>query len=53
MRKSRTSHGERVVKDIKRKTRKQYSAETWNGPLLINQRGKSTSKNPRQGSAQA
>ena len=27
MRKSRTSHGERVVKDIKRKTRKQYSAE--------------------------
>ena len=27
MRKSKTSHGERVVKDIKRKTRKQYSAE--------------------------
>ena len=27
MRKSASSHGERVVKDIKRKTRKQYSAE--------------------------
>lgn len=27
MRKNRTSHGERVIKDIKRKTRKQYSAE--------------------------
>lgn len=27
MRKSKTGHGERVVKDIKRKTRKQYSAE--------------------------
>ena len=27
MRKSKTSHGERVVKDTKRKTRKQYSAE--------------------------
>jgi len=28
MRKSTSSHGERVVKDIKRKTCKQYSAET-------------------------
>ena len=27
MRKSKNSHGERIVKDIKRKTRKQYSAE--------------------------
>ena len=27
MRTSKTSHGERIVKDIKRKTRKQYSAE--------------------------
>ena len=27
MRQSKTSHGERVVKHIKRKTRKQYSAE--------------------------
>ena len=27
MRSSKTTHGERIVKDIKRKTRKQYSAE--------------------------
>ena len=27
MRPSKTTHGERIVKDIKRKTRKQYSAE--------------------------
>lgn len=27
MRQSKTTHGERIVKDIKRKTRKQYSAE--------------------------
>jgi len=27
MRPSKSTHGERIVKDIKRKTRKQYSAE--------------------------
>ena len=27
MRQSKQTHGERIVKDIKRKTRKQYSAE--------------------------
>ena len=33
MRKTRQTSGERIVKDIKRKTRKRYSAEEKIGPL--------------------
>lgn len=39
MRKSKSSHGERIVKDIKRKTRKQYSAEEKIRDVLDSLRG--------------
>jgi transposase len=39
MRQSKTTPGERIVKDIKRKTRKQYSAEEKIRIVLDGQRG--------------
>ena len=40
MRPSKSTHGERIVKDIKRKTRKQYSAEEKIRIVLDGLRGK-------------